>query len=90
MWEEDPKWQQAKYRAVVYLGLLTVPVLIFISLWLNDRSPALAVLETSGILLAALCIYAALVWTIGNSIKALWRLAASRRQGREFSKKPDR
>jgi hypothetical protein len=87
MWEEDPKWRQAKYSTWVCLGFVAVAVAIFLSLWLDNGSPALAVLGTLAILFAALCIYAALVWTIGNSIKALWRLAASRRQARESSKK---
>ncbi len=90
MWEEDPKWQQAKYRILVCLGFVTVPVLIFLSLWLDNWSPALAVLGTLGILFAALCIYAALVWIIGNSIKVLWMLVCKLRQKQDFLNKADR
>jgi len=86
MREEDPKSQKAKCRISVCWALIPVAVAIFVSLWFDGWSPTLAILGTLGILFAALCVYAALVWSIGNSIRVAWRLAGKLREKQNSSR----
>ena len=67
-------------------GYLRCNCLDFFALWLNDWSPFEAILGALAIMFAALCVYAGLVWTIGNSIKLLWRLTGRFRRERDAGK----
>jgi hypothetical protein len=89
MWEEDPRWQRINFRATICLGIFAVTASIFLGLWLNDWSPFEAILGALAIMFAALCVYAGLVWTIGNSIKLLWRLTGRFRRERDAGKLTD-
>ncbi len=66
MWEENPKWQQANYRLLVWSIAVGVIFGFFISLWSGDWQPYETFLEALGVILAALCIYAAVIWVIGK------------------------
>ncbi|HLX95272.1 MAG TPA: hypothetical protein VKU37_05975 [Verrucomicrobiae bacterium] len=74
MWEEDPRWQQANYRVLVWSVAIGVVGSFFISLFSDDWRIFLIFLEVSGVILAALCIYAAFVWTVAHLGVKLWRV----------------
>jgi uncharacterized membrane protein YjjP (DUF1212 family) len=74
MWEEDPRWQQANYRLLVWLVVIAVVGGFIVSLWSGQWQTYQILLEFLGIILAALCIYAALVWTVGHLALKLGRL----------------
>jgi len=74
MWEEDPRWQEANYRFHVFLvAALTIGVVIW-SAWMHEWTIIGYWLLGLGILFFALCIYAAIVWTVGHMILWLVRL----------------
>jgi uncharacterized membrane protein YjjP (DUF1212 family) len=66
MWEEDPRWQQANYRLLVWTVVIGVVGGFVFSLWSGDWQPYRGLLEFLGVILAALCIYAAVIWTVGH------------------------
>jgi hypothetical protein len=73
MWEEDPRWQQGNYRLLVgsaFVGLLGSFV---ISLFSGDWEIFQVFLEVLGVILAALCVYAAIVWTLAHLVMKIWR-----------------
>ena len=86
MWEEDPRWQRMNFRVTICLGFFIVTVALFLALWFNDWSPFWAILGALAIIFGALCIYAGTIWTIGNSIKLLGRLAGRFSRGRDAGK----
>jgi len=82
MWEEDPRVQESNYRLLLWSVAVGLVVGLLVALWTGDWSYYLMFLEMLGIILAALCIYAVLVWTIGHLVRWTWRLA------RRFKRKP--
>jgi len=74
MWEEDPRWQEANYRFHVFLvAALTGGVVIW-SAWMHEWTMIGYWVLGLGVLFFALCIYAAIVWTVGHLIMWLGRL----------------
>lgn len=74
MWDEDPKWQAAAYRALVWTVAFAVVFGLGISLWTGDWDAYRTVLMWIGIFAAAICLYAALVWTVAHLVAALWKI----------------
>ena len=77
MWEEDPKWQEANYRFLLFLAAaLTVGVAAWSAV---EREWAMLGYWMLGLatLLSALCIYAAIVWIVGHSI--VWTARACKK-----------
>jgi hypothetical protein len=72
MWEEDPRWQQANYRLLVWTVVIGTVGFFIISLWSGDWQPFRVLLELLGGILGALCIYAAGVWTVGHLVLRFW------------------
>ena len=74
IWEEDPRWQQAQYKFLVWsvgvCGLLAIVVSAFIGDW----SVARAYFTAVGVVVAAVCVYAAVVWTVAHGAVLLIRL----------------
>ena len=66
MWEEDPRWQQANYRLLVSAVAIGVVGGFVVALWSGDWQPYQVILEVLGVIVAALCVYAAFVWTVGH------------------------
>ena len=83
MWEEDPRWQQGNYRLLVGAIVIGLIGSFLISLFSSDWQLFRVFLEVLGVILAALCIYAAIVWIVAHLGVKLWR--AFRRWGH----KPD-
>jgi hypothetical protein len=81
MWEEDPRWQQGNYRLLVGAVVIGLIGSFLISLFSGDWQLLGGFLEVLGIILAALCIYAACVWTVTHLSVKLWRVF--RRLGRK-------
>ena len=79
MWEEDPRWQQANYRFLVGAVVVGLVGSFLVSLLLGDWEVFRVFLVGLGVILAALCIYAAIVWTVAYLGVKLWR--AFRRWG---------
>jgi uncharacterized membrane protein YeaQ/YmgE (transglycosylase-associated protein family) len=73
MWEEDPRWQQAKYRSLVGAVVVGLVGSFLISLFLDQWGIFRGFLEVLGVVLAALCIYAAIVWTAAHLVTKIWR-----------------
>ena len=74
LWEEDPRWQEANYRFLVFLvAVLTVGVVIW-SAWMQESTIIGYWFLGLGVLFFALCIYAAIVWTVGHMSLWLGRL----------------
>jgi hypothetical protein len=72
MWEEDPRWQQANFRLLVWSVVIGVVGGFTYSLWSGDWQPYRGFLEILGIILAALCIYAAVVGSVGHLAPKFW------------------
>jgi hypothetical protein len=74
MWEEDPRWQQANYRFLLWsVGIVGVAAVLF-SVFDGDWTFARYYFLGLGVVLAALCIYAAIVWTVAQVAFLLIRL----------------
>jgi energy-converting hydrogenase Eha subunit H len=83
MWEEDPRYQEANYRFLLFLiAALTVGVAVW-SAW--EREWTMLGYWVLGLLavLLALALYAAAVWVVGHSIVWIVRVFKS-----VFHKKP--
>lgn len=74
MWEEDPRWQQANYRLLVWTVVIGLVGGFLLSLYSGDWQPYYVFLRLLGGFAAVLCAYAALVWTIGHLSIKLWRV----------------
>jgi len=74
MWEEDPRWQQGNYRFLVGAVVIGLIGSFFISLFSSDWQLFRVFLEVLGFILAALCIYAAIVWLVAHLGVKLWRV----------------
>jgi uncharacterized membrane protein YeaQ/YmgE (transglycosylase-associated protein family) len=74
MWEEDPRWQQANYRFLVGAVVVGLVGSFLISLFFGDWELFKDFLEALGAILAALCIYAAVVWTVAHLVTKLGRV----------------
>ena len=77
MWEEDPRYQEANYRFLLFLIVaLTVGVAIW-SAW--EREWMMLGYWMLGLLavLSALVLYAAAVWLVGHSI--IWVVGVCKR-----------
>jgi hypothetical protein len=72
MWEEDPRCQQAIYQLLVWTVVVGVVGGFIFSLWSGDWQPYRVLLEFLGVILAALCIYAAGIWTVGHLARKFW------------------
>jgi hypothetical protein len=79
MWEEDSRWQQGNYRLLVGAVVIGLIGSLLISLLSGDWQLFGVFLEVLGVVLVALCIYAAFVWTVAHLGVKLWR--AFRRLG---------
>ncbi len=73
MWEEDPRWQQANYRFLVGAVVVGLAGSFLISLFSGDWELFRVFLEVLGVIVAALCIYAAVVWTAAHLVAKIWR-----------------
>ena len=73
-WEEDPEWQQARYRFLVWGVILVVVGGLLVALWSGEWDGYLMVLGGLGVILGAVCIYAGLVWTFGHLALRFWRV----------------
>jgi hypothetical protein len=77
MWEEDPRWQAAQFRMVLgsclFAGLLRIGMAVYLWDW------SIGPLDLLGLTaLAALLVYGALVWIVGNGIRLLFRAGKCR------------
>jgi len=72
MWEEDPRWQQGNYRLLVGAVVIGLIGSFLISLFSGDWQLLGGFLEVLGIILAALCIYAAVVGSVGHLAPKFW------------------
>ena len=73
MWEEDPKYQEANYRFLLFLvAALTVGATGWSAIAGDWWLIGYWMLGLAGVALA-LCIYAAVVWIIGHSVVWLGR-----------------
>src|SRR5688572_3808765 len=74
MWEEDPRWQQAHYRFLLWsVGVIGV-VVVLISALNGDWDLIRYYFVGLGVVLGVLCTYAAIVWTVAHSAMFLNRL----------------
>jgi uncharacterized membrane protein YjjP (DUF1212 family) len=74
MWEEDPRWQQANYQLLVEAVAIGLVGSFLISLFSGDWQPLGGFLNVLGVILAALCIYAASVWTAAHLGVKIWKI----------------
>jgi len=71
MWEEDPRWQQAQYKILVWSVGVSGPFALFVSALTGDWSVARWYFTAVGVVVAALCVYAAVVWMVGHAAMLL-------------------
>jgi hypothetical protein len=83
MWEEDPKYQQGNFRALVWAVVIGLIGSFLISLVSGDWQLFKLFLEVMGVVLAALCVYGAFVWIMARLVMKLWRAF------RKLGHKPD-
>jgi len=72
MWDEDPRCQESIYRLLVWsvgFGLVGGAILAF---WADDWSGYKIFLRILAIATVALCIYAAVIWVVGHSLRGIW------------------
>jgi hypothetical protein len=62
MWKEDPRWQQAHYKVVIYAIGIFALLIPLVSLFSGDWEITRTYFLILGILAAAVCLYDALVW----------------------------
>ena len=74
MWEEDPRWQQATYRFLLWSVGIIGAVTLLVSASTGDWNFIRSYLVGLGVVLAALCSYAAIVWMVARSAEFLIRL----------------
>lgn len=68
MWEEDPRWQEANYRFLVFLvAVITVVVAVWSAL-AGDWTTLGHWMLGLAVVFLALCLYAAAVWGIGHAV----------------------
>lgn len=82
MWDEDPRVQESIYRVLLWSVVVGLVGGFIVAFWSGEWSYYLMFLEALAIFLVALCLYAALVWSIGDLVRLLWRLA------RRFTRRP--
>jgi hypothetical protein len=82
MWEEDPRYQESKYRFLVGCMLVALGVGFILSWWSDDLSSYGYFLTFGAIGLAALAIYAGIVWMIGQSTKRIIAFIARQKNRR--------
>jgi hypothetical protein len=80
MWDEDPKYQKSSYRFLVWGVALVVVGGLVLTLWSGDWASYGQSLTWLAVGFAALCVYAALVWTIGHTIRRTLRWLKRRRE----------
>ena len=74
MWEENPRWQQANYRFLMWcIGIVGI-LAVLASALTDDWSYARFYFIWLGVALAALVAYAAVVWTVAHSVRLVHRL----------------
>jgi hypothetical protein len=73
MWEEDPIYQEASYRFLLATIFVFYIGGFLISLCVGDWELYLSFLSILVAVVIVLCIYAAIVWTIGNLVKTGWK-----------------
>ena len=85
MWEEDPRWQQGNYRLLVSAVAIGVVGGFVVALWSGAWQPYQAFLEVLGVIVAALCVYAALVWAVGHLALNLWNVVKKPRHKQDVA-----
>jgi hypothetical protein len=73
-WDEDPRFQEAAYRVLVGGVVIVVIAGFMLALVSGEWALYLTVLRFLAAVLLALCVYAALVWIVGQTVKLVWRL----------------
>jgi len=81
MWEEDPRWQQANYRLLVGAVGFGLIGYFLLSLFSSDWHYLRIFLEVLGVIAAALCLYAIVVWTGAHLGTLAWRAFTRTRLG---------
>jgi cytochrome c biogenesis protein CcdA len=74
MWEEEPKWQKATGRALVFVVAFAFVFSLGVSLRTGHWDAFRTVVMWIGIFAAAICLYAALVWTLAHLVAMLWKI----------------
>ena len=82
MWDEDPRWQQALYQVLLWLIGIGIVGGFFVSLSCGDWRAYHEFLRYIAIGCIALCIYAAVVWTVCRLLLKLCVAIKARRQKR--------
>jgi len=78
-WDEDPRYGDFLYRFLLGSVLVAIVGGVPIALWVGDWSAYLEFWRILEIAFTALCIYAAMVWVVGQVVKCCWRQLRPRR-----------
>ena len=81
MWDEDPRYQQCVYRFLVGVVAFGVVGGFLESFLLIDWDWYLAFLKALALILAALCIYAAVIWLAWHSGIKIWAFLKNLKRG---------
>ena len=71
MWEEDPRWQNATYR---FLAASIIVLTVIVAAWSivgKDRKFLIFWFSGLGIVVVALCVYAAIMWLIAHGVESV-------------------
>ena len=71
MWEEDPSYQNSNFRLLVGSVLCALLVGPMLALWTGDWGYYQGFLVALAVVLGALCVYAAFVWTVAHLIRRI-------------------
>jgi len=83
MWDEDPKVVESSYRLLKWSVVVGLIGGFIIALWTGEWTFYGYCLAALGVWVAALAMYVALVWEVGNSARRLWVLIARWKRKRD-------
>lgn len=78
MWDEDPRCQESLYETLKVAVAFFLVAGLLVAWWVGDWSAYFVGLRACGLALAALLIYATIVWSVGQSVKAVVRFIRKR------------
>jgi hypothetical protein len=71
MWEEDPRYQNVTYRLLIGSIVTLTLIVTTVSIWRSDWALLGHWFLGLGVLTAALCHYAAIVWLIAQLVQSV-------------------
>jgi hypothetical protein len=85
MWDEDLRYQKAVYQFLIGSVAILTLVAMLVSLLERSWEPLRSLFFVFGIILAALCIYAATIWFVAHIVQFATHLAGKKFRNRKHA-----